>query len=145
MDLGAKHRGFGMTAMEIIDATLRASGYPDAKTVLERRWIDEIPSFRAAHFLDGFATPDRRFHFAPDWKALGDNYAVMPKLPDQMDNIEAAGPDGWARVDDADRAALRPSSDSHSPHESEMTSARSSLTIRLRIASLEASVEFGPS
>ena len=34
--LGAKHRGFDMTAMEIIDATLRASGWPDAKTVLAR-------------------------------------------------------------------------------------------------------------
>ncbi|HEY1411814.1 MAG TPA: molybdopterin-dependent oxidoreductase, partial [Rhodopila sp.] len=96
--LGAKHRGFDMTAMEIIDATLRASGYPDAKTVLERRWIDEIPSFRAAHFLDGFATRDRRFHFAPDWKALGDNHAAMPRLPDQMDNIEAASPDAPFRL-----------------------------------------------
>jgi anaerobic selenocysteine-containing dehydrogenase len=96
--LGARHRGFDMTAMEIIDATLGASGYPDARTVLERRWLDEIPQFRAAHFLDGFATPDRRFHFAPDWKALGDNHAAMPKLPDQMDNIEAAGPDAPFRL-----------------------------------------------
>jgi anaerobic selenocysteine-containing dehydrogenase len=96
--LGARHRGFDMTAMEIIDATLRASGYPDAETVLERRWIDEIPQFRAAHFLDGFATRDRRFHFAPDWKALGDNHAAMPRLPDQMDNIEAASPDAPFRL-----------------------------------------------
>ena len=34
--LGAKHRGFEMTEMEIIDETLRASGWPDARTVLER-------------------------------------------------------------------------------------------------------------
>jgi anaerobic selenocysteine-containing dehydrogenase len=90
--LGATHRGFDMTAMEIIDATLLASGYPDAKTVLEQRWIDAMPPFRTAHFLDGFPTRDRRFHFAPDWKALGDNHAAMPKLPDQMDNIETGGP-----------------------------------------------------
>jgi len=70
----------------------------DAKTVLERRWVDEMPSFRTAHFLDGFPTRDRRFHFAPDWKALGDNHAAMPKLPDQMDNIEAAGPDAPFRL-----------------------------------------------
>jgi len=89
--LGARHRGFGMTAMEIIDATLRLSGYPDAATVLEQRWIDEMPAFRTAHFLDGFPTTDRRFHFAPDWKALGDNHAMMPMLPEQLDNTEAGG------------------------------------------------------
>ncbi len=90
--LGAVHRGFEMTSMELVDATLLASGYPDAKTVLERRWIDGMPSFREAHFLDGFPNKDGKFHFAPNWQALGDNHAVMPKLPDQMDNIEAAGP-----------------------------------------------------
>ena len=69
--LGAKHRGFDMTAMELIDATLAASGYPDAATVLEQRWIDAMPPFREAHFLDGFATKDQRFHFAPDWHIAG--------------------------------------------------------------------------
>ncbi len=89
--LGAKHRGFDMTAMDIVDATLRESGYPDAKTVLEQRWLDDMPPFRTAHFLDGFPTKDRRFHFAPDWAALGDNHAVMPKLPDQLNNTECGG------------------------------------------------------
>jgi anaerobic selenocysteine-containing dehydrogenase len=88
--LGAEHRGFRMSAMEIVDATLLASGYPDAATVLAERWIDATPPFRTAHFLDGFATADKRFHFAPDWKALGDRWAVMPPLPDQMDNVDAA-------------------------------------------------------
>ena len=96
--LGAVHRGFDMTAMEIIDATLVASGYPDAKTVLAERWVDEMPSFRDAHFLDGFPNKNRRFHFAPNWKALGDDHGAMPKLPDQMDNIEAAGPDAPFRL-----------------------------------------------
>ena len=96
--LGARHRGFEMTAMEIIDATLRHPGYPDAKTVLEQRWVDEMPPFRTAHFLDGFPTTDRRFHFAPDWKALGDNHAVMPALPDQMDNTEAAAAEAPFRL-----------------------------------------------
>ena len=59
--------------MEIADATLLASGYPDAATLLEQRWIDAMPPFRTGHFLDGFPTADKRFHFAPDWKAFGDN------------------------------------------------------------------------
>jgi anaerobic selenocysteine-containing dehydrogenase len=96
--LGATHRGFELTAMEIIDATLRASGYPDAATVLEQRWIDAMPPFRSAHFLDGFATTDRRFHFAPDWAALGDTAAVMPVLPDQLDNTETGGADAPFRL-----------------------------------------------
>jgi anaerobic selenocysteine-containing dehydrogenase len=96
--LGARHRGFEMTAMQLIDTTLRASGYPDAQTVLEQRWIDEMPPFRTAHFLDGFPTPDRRFHFAPDWKALGDRHTIMPPLPDQLDNIEAGGADAPFRL-----------------------------------------------
>ncbi|HEX2942799.1 MAG TPA: molybdopterin oxidoreductase family protein [Rhodopila sp.] len=90
--LGAKHRGFEMSAMQIVDETLRVSGYPDAKTLLEKRWIDVMRPFREAHFLDGFPNADRKFHFAPQWQALGDDHAIMPKLPDQMDNIDLAGP-----------------------------------------------------
>ncbi len=96
--LGARHRGFEMTAMEIVDQTLRMSGYPDAATVLERRWVDAMPPFRTAHFLDGFATSDKRFHFAPDWAGLGDKKGVMPPLPDQMENVEAATADAPFRL-----------------------------------------------
>ncbi len=88
--LGAKHRGFEMTAMEIIDATLLASGWPDAATVLRERWIDAALPFEQAHFLTGFPQPDKRFHFAPDWAALGPNHACMPTLPDHMASIDAA-------------------------------------------------------
>jgi anaerobic selenocysteine-containing dehydrogenase len=91
--LGARHRGFDMTAMELIDATLRASGWPDAQTVLQQRWIDGALPFEQAHFLTGFPQPDKRFHFAPDWAALGPNHACMPKLPDHMASIDATSPE----------------------------------------------------
>ena len=90
--LDAKHPGFDMTAMELIDATLRASGWPDAETVLRERWIDAAQPFEKAHFLEGFPQPDRRFHFAPNWAALGPNHACMPRLPDHMPNIDATSP-----------------------------------------------------
>ncbi len=90
--LGAKHRGFEMTAMEIVDATLQASGWPDAKTLMEKRWIDAFEGVDA-HFRDGFLTPDKKFHFAPDWKALGPLHAMMPTLPDHMATIDAASAD----------------------------------------------------
>jgi anaerobic selenocysteine-containing dehydrogenase len=91
--LGAEHPGFEMTAMEIVDATLRMSGKPDAATVLRERWVDVIPPFEDAHFLTGFPTRDKKFHFAPDWAALGPNHAMMPTLPDHMTVIDDVGPD----------------------------------------------------
>ena len=87
--LGAEHPGFGMTAWELVDATLKASGWPDAATLRDRRWHDCIAE-TDSHFLDGFGTPDRRFHFKPDWSRVGPNHADMPPLPDHFDVIEAA-------------------------------------------------------
>jgi anaerobic selenocysteine-containing dehydrogenase len=91
--LGAEHPGFAMTAMELIDATLRASGWPGAEEVLARRWIDAQSDFATAHFLAGFGHPGGKFRFAPDWAALGPNHAVMPKLPDHMAATDEATPD----------------------------------------------------
>ena len=90
--LGARHRGFEMTAMEIIDATLQESGWGDAKTLLEKRWIDAFEGVDG-HFRDGFLTQDKKFHFAPDWKALGPLHAMMPALPDHMATIDVANAD----------------------------------------------------
>ena len=86
--LGAEHQGFGMSAWELIDATLGASGWPDAATLRAARWHDCQPDFETAHFLNGFGTPDGRFHFAPDWDAIGPQGAAMPRLPDHFAVIE---------------------------------------------------------
>jgi len=91
--LGADHPGFSMTAMEMIDATLRASGWPDAAAVIEARWIDAASSFGDSHFHNGFDHPDGRFRFAPDWAALGPNSAGMPELPDHWAITDAATTD----------------------------------------------------
>ncbi|MCH8110860.1 MAG: molybdopterin-dependent oxidoreductase [Proteobacteria bacterium] len=86
--LGAQHRGFSMTAWEILDETLRDSGWPGANKLRAERWIDCQPDFDTAHFLNGFPTPDGKFHFAPDWASLGSDGAVMPRLPDHLAVIE---------------------------------------------------------
>ncbi len=88
--LGAEHPGFGMTAMGMVDATLRASGWPGAAEVIEARWLDATDTFERSHFLDGFGFPDRRFRFSPDWAALGPHSAGMPRMPDH-----------WAATDTA--------------------------------------------
>ncbi|MBV8398540.1 MAG: molybdopterin-dependent oxidoreductase, partial [Acetobacteraceae bacterium] len=90
--LGARHTGFDMTPMELIDSMLTSSGWPNARTVLEQRWIDAQPSFEESHFLAGFGHSDRRFHFAPDWSQIGSDHARMPKLPDHFAIIDESGP-----------------------------------------------------
>jgi anaerobic selenocysteine-containing dehydrogenase len=88
--LGARHRGFEMGEWEIIEETLRLSGKPATAEFHEGRWHDCVPPFEEAHFLNGFAHPDGRFRFKPDWAAVGVAHARMPKLPDHAPLIDAA-------------------------------------------------------
>lgn len=88
--LGAEHPGFGMSAMDMVEATLKASGWPDVATLRSQRWHDCQPDFETAHFLNGFGWPDKKFRFAPDWAAMGPDHAGMPRLPDHWTSIEEA-------------------------------------------------------
>ena len=93
--LGAEHRGFGMSPWEIVDETLKSSGWPDAETVKRERWIDCQPDFETAHYLHGFGHADGKFHFKVDWSELkphgfGPNGGTseLPVLPDHWTSIE---------------------------------------------------------
>ncbi len=88
--LGAGHPGFDMSAWDIIDATLKASGHPDAEAVHAGHWHDTAADFEEMHFLKGFGHADRRFHFKPDWQSMGRNWQGLPRLPGWHDNIELA-------------------------------------------------------
>lgn len=87
--LGAEHPGFGMTAREHIDWMLTRSGYGTLADLERDRWRDCQPGFETAHYTRGFATPDGRFRFRPDWAQvefenmgpLGP-WADMPSFPD---------------------------------------------------------------
>ena len=111
--LGAEHPGFAMTARELIDATLAASGLPDSEAIVAGGGHDCAIPFEEAHYQNGFAWPDGRFRFAPDWLALG---------PAGIDAAAAARPRGDHRdrgrgpsVPAGDRAGPRPSSTRASP------------------------------
>ena len=111
--LGADHAGFRMSAWELIDATLEASGLPDAETLKARRWHDCQPDFETSHFLNGFGTPDSRFRFAPDWGSIeviggGPSLSaeIMPKLPDHMAVIEESDEEHPIPLDHAAVARL---------------------------------------
>ena len=93
--VGAEHRGFDMTPREIIDATLQASGWGTLDELEVAKWIDCQPNFETAHYLNGFAHPDGKFHFAPDWTGVKmvnagpmGPHEEMPKLPDFWEVIE---------------------------------------------------------
>jgi anaerobic selenocysteine-containing dehydrogenase len=95
--LGAEHPGFAMTARELIDATLQKSGWGTLAALEANRWIDCQPDFATAHYLNGFAYPDRKFHFKPDWPNVPFTrrqvtYASpsIPSLPDHWEVIEEA-------------------------------------------------------
>ena len=91
--LGAQHPGFTMSAWEIMNETLRKSGMWDAQTNLDRGGQDFTRPFETMHFLDGFDTPDRKFHFSPDWERFGGRWQEMPTLPDHFDVIDHATAD----------------------------------------------------
>ncbi|MCH2394050.1 molybdopterin oxidoreductase family protein [Oceanibaculum sp.] len=91
--LGAEHPGFGMSAWEMLDATLRASGWPDAETVWQKHWHDAIGDFETMHFRNGFGHPDGKFRFRPDWTAMGPHHAGLPALPDHCGLIDSATAD----------------------------------------------------
>ena len=95
--LGAVHAGFGMTPRELIDATLQKSGWGTLAELEAKRWIDCQPDFAAAHYLDGFGYPDRKFRFKPDWPNVPfrrwhrtHQSPPIPQFPDHWDVIEEA-------------------------------------------------------
>ncbi len=88
--LGAEHAGFGMSAWELIEATLEASGLPDAATIHDAQWWDCAPSDDEMHFRNGFPHADGRFHFKPDWSSVGSDFEDLPRLPGHHDVIDSA-------------------------------------------------------
>ncbi len=88
--LGAESPAFDMSAWELVDATLQRSDKGSADSAAEKGWIDCNHPFEDAHFLNGFPTADGKFHFRPDWAAVGPYHAGMPALPDHWAVTEAA-------------------------------------------------------
>jgi anaerobic selenocysteine-containing dehydrogenase len=95
--LGAQHPGFDMTPRELIDWTLRHSGWGTLAELEAKRWIDCQPDFETAHYLKGFNYPGGKFRFKPDWPHVpfrspwhAGPVDTMPKLPDHWEVIEEA-------------------------------------------------------
>ena len=102
--LGCTQPAFDMTARELVDQTLKDSKRGSFDSLVNDKWVDcQIP-FETAHYLDGFAWPDKKFRFKPDWAGVqpsddgtksgrfgpGD---TMPDLPGHWDVIDNATPE----------------------------------------------------
>ena len=94
--------GFGLTEQQHIDIMLGKRGLGTFATFKEERWVDLQPDFETAHFINGFAHPDGKFRFRPDWTAgraeqaaekhghSGPTIERLPEFPDHVDLIEVA-------------------------------------------------------
>jgi anaerobic selenocysteine-containing dehydrogenase len=98
--VGASHKAFDMSPRELIDATLRESGYAGIEDFEAENWIDRQPPFEEAHYIEGFRWPDKKFRFKAQWETVpfGNDgprgpIATMPSLPDHWAVTEEATPD----------------------------------------------------
>jgi anaerobic selenocysteine-containing dehydrogenase len=96
--LGAAHPGFGMSPRELVDWTLRASGWGTLADLEANKWIDCQPDFDTAHYANGFAHRDGKYRFKVDWAKVPVPHpgimgpvGAMPSLPDH-----------WAVTENAD-------------------------------------------
>ncbi len=98
--VGAEHVGFTMSPRQLIDQMLRVSKRGTLEQLELNRWIDCQPPFAQSHYLEGFAWPDGKFRFKPDWPNVPFRspyncgpIADMPSLPDHWASIEQADQD----------------------------------------------------
>ena len=96
--LGSNHPSLDMSSEELVDVTVEASNLGDLSAIKERGWVDCAPSFEDAHFLSGFRHADGRFHFKPDWSAIGPYHSGMPAIVDHWDVVDTVGPDRPLRL-----------------------------------------------
>ncbi len=99
--LGLDHPSFSLSARNLIDQTLRDSQRGTLDILEGERWIDCQQPFEQAHFLDGFAWPDKKFRFRPDWAGAA---AGMPGGASPQADAMPVFPDHWAVTEDSDEA-----------------------------------------
>jgi anaerobic selenocysteine-containing dehydrogenase len=128
--LGVADRpGWGLSERQHIDHMLRRFGLTFDE-LAQKRWLDVQPDFEKAHFSGGFAHPDGKFRFRPDWTGtpapnrppasvgpFGD-VARLPAFPDHADFIDES---------DADHPFRLATSPAHSFLNSSFTETPSSL------------------
>jgi len=88
--LGIDDPAFTSSSWDLIDETLRLSGYGGVDALKAERLTDVAVDFETAHCLGGFGHADGKFHFRADWASIGDDCNGMPEFPDFADIIDQA-------------------------------------------------------
>jgi anaerobic selenocysteine-containing dehydrogenase len=86
----------GLTDREMVEETWRRSGLGELDAIEAKGFVTRGPAEDDAHFRKGFAWPDGKFRFAPDWDGVaqkkGYNWvcdpAEMPRFADHWDVTE---------------------------------------------------------
>ena len=88
--LDAEHPAFEMSEAELVDATLKLSGYPGFDEMRQRKWLDVTAGRDDYRFEAGFPTPSGKFRFEADWAALGHYGEAIQGFADHVDIIDNA-------------------------------------------------------
>jgi anaerobic selenocysteine-containing dehydrogenase len=94
--LGSDHKSMHLTDREMVAETFRRSGFGELEEIEKTGFIESPQSPQNAHFANGFAWPDRRYRFAPNWQGVfekgGYNWVCdpseMPRFADHWDVTE---------------------------------------------------------
>lgn len=98
--LGSDPNLYAKTDQQAIEKTFEDSHFPSMSEIEETGYIDKGLSYDDAHFTHGFAWPDKKFRFAPNWQDVADmldyewlyDPEIMPKFADHFDVNEANDP-----------------------------------------------------
>jgi anaerobic selenocysteine-containing dehydrogenase len=98
--VGAEHPGFAMSPRELIDWTLRNSGWGTLEELEAKKWIDCQPDFDTSHYINGFRHADGKFRFRPDWSTV----VFRPNVARRFGPHEELPvlPDHWTIIEEAD-------------------------------------------
>ena len=87
--------GFALSEKELIRESLELSEYPQPESFTNKHFLDCAAPFDEAHYLNGFAWPDKKFRFSPNWSEIGPGGKNMPAMPDYWDvlnNVDSEHP-----------------------------------------------------
>ena len=98
--VGAEHQGFAMSPRELIDWTLRNSGWGTLEELEAKKWIDCQPDFDTSHYINGFRHADGKFRFRPNWSTV----VFRPNVARRFGPHEELPvlPDHWTIIEEAD-------------------------------------------
>jgi anaerobic selenocysteine-containing dehydrogenase len=91
--LGVEDRSLELSDREMVADTFRRSGYGELDEIEKTGFVDRALPEEKSRFVDGFAWPDGRFRFAPNWAGVAakKDYlwvcdpAEMPRFADHWD------------------------------------------------------------